>query len=170
MKNSFYTFSFLITILSCGPSEQKDSAVPETEAVVVADYALAIDSAVTYIHNFEKQWKNFTNKQPNDSIPLPLKAFSVRAEDLMEALGLPESEAKKAKYHHARFYLAMDNNNRFRLLITPVDDNNKDIILNGPYVPTGSMVGTQASESGSYVLDFNQPCPKTCDETSVLNN
>ena len=104
---------------------------------------------------------------------MPIKAFTVRAEDLIESLGIAGVDS--IKYSHVRVYLGFDNNNHFRLFLTPVKGADikkhqpgEDVILNGPYTPGLGDDGS-LTDSGNYVLDFSSPCPTSCPTGSPLN-
>ena len=100
---------------------------------------------------------------------IPIKAFTIRAVDLFEAMGIPVSDTTKIKprYKHIRVYLGMNYKNEFKLFLTPVEgaDLNavppiagRDVILKGKYKGLG--------DDGDYMLDFTQPCPNTCPDSN----
>lgn len=166
MKTSLLALLSLIFLISC--SQPKEEIAEEVKAPAVAEYALDLDSAVYYIHRYDSVAK------ANLKGSLPLKAFTIRAVDLLQALGLPEKTP--VKYTHARVYLGMDKNNQFRLFFTPVEgasikngEAGQDVILKGPHSHGLADAGDGLTSSGSYVLDFTAPCPNTCPSGSPLN-
>jgi hypothetical protein len=111
---------------------------------------------------------------------VPIKAYTLRAEDLLGALGIPAEYADSSitKYKHARVYLGYKKGKGFKLFILPVygaDLSGKDTSLwKGGYdvylnkeglpIPPNS---DKSTSDGEYVLDLNAPCPNTCAETST---
>lgn len=93
---------------------------------------------------------------------VPIKAYTIHAEDLMEVLGIPDTASYK--YHHVRAYLGMDTLNQFKLYLTPVEGANLGVV---PKI-AGTDVILKNAEGAQYVLDLNAPCPATCDITSPL--
>ncbi len=166
MKNSLLTILFLALIIGC--SQPKEETDTEKKAPAVAEYALDLDSAVYYIHRYDSVSK--ANLQGS----IPIKAFTIRAADLLQALGLPEKTP--VNYTHARVYLGMDKNNQFRLFFTPVEGASikngiagQDVILKGPHKHGLADADNSLATDGSYVLDFTAPCPNTCPNGSPLN-
>ncbi len=95
---------------------------------------------------------------------VPIKAYTIHAEDLMEVLGIPDVEPKIYKYDHVRAYLGMDTLNQFKLYLTPVEGANLSAV---PKV-AGKDVILKNADGEQYVLDLNAPCPATCDISSPL--
>lgn len=165
MKKLIYFLSLIILVTACNQPEKKTA---ENVAKGPARFALSLDSAVAYTKNY----RQISKKIFKDSVPI--KAFTVRAADLIESLGI--TGADSIKFSHVRVYLGIDNNNKFRLFLTPVKDASikdhkpgEDVILNGPYTPGLGDDGLSATTSGDYVLDFSAPCPSSCPTSSPLN-
>jgi hypothetical protein len=165
MKNSTLSIVFFLFIIACG-TQPKDDTTDVDQGPAVAEYALDLDSAKLYIKRYDS-----ISRLKLDGIPI--NAYTIRAADLLEALGLPENT--KVKYTHARVYLGIDKNNKFRLFLTPVEgasiakgEAGKDVILNGPHKRTLADASDVEASTGSYVLDFTAPCPKTCPSGSQL--
>lgn len=93
---------------------------------------------------------------------VPIKAYTIHAEDLMEVLGIPDTLL--CKYSHVRAYLGLDTLNQFKLYLTPVEGANLAAV---PKI-AGNDVILKNAEGAEYVLDLNAPCPATCDITSPL--
>jgi hypothetical protein len=154
MKNYFVLFLPLIFMIGC--TQQKEQTI--------AEYALDLDSAVQYIHRYDSIAKEVLK----DSVPI--KSFTIRAADLLESLGLPAKT--KVKYTHARIYLGMDENNKFRIFLTPVEGASITSGVAGSDVifkPGLRDISDARTTNGSYVLDFSAPCPNTCPNGSPLN-
>lgn len=94
---------------------------------------------------------------------VPIKAYTIHAEDLMEVLGIPDT-TKIYKYDHVRAYLGLDTLNQFKLYLTPVEGADLSAV---PKI-AGTDVILKNAEGAQYVLDLNAPCPATCDITSPL--
>lgn len=165
MRIICYSVLCFFALLACSPAKNdpKENVKPQ-----IAEYALALDSAVKYIRRYD----SVMHSALGDSIPV--KSFTVRAVDLLESLGLPPDT--QSKYENVRIYLGMDTNNKFRLFLTPVSGANiadgiagKDIVLSGPY--TNGVAGNTelTTFEGEYVLDFTGPCPTSCPDNDLLN-
>lgn len=100
-----------------------------------------------------------------------IKAYLVQKKDVFGALGITANY--DSQYDYFRIYIGLKDmgegvNPEFKLFLTPVDGvtdaekGGRDVILNGDV-----MVSGQAQQM-DYVLDFNLPCPNTCDKESVL--
>jgi hypothetical protein len=103
---------------------------------------------------------------------VPIRAYTVRAVDLVGALGLDTALANSdTVFHHIRIYLGYKKDSGFRLFILPVEGANlsgpesdwtagKDIRLDS----TGHAIRHPKAEADAteYVLDLNAPCPNTC--------
>lgn len=94
---------------------------------------------------------------------VPIKAYTIHAEDLMEVLGIQDT-AKIYTYDHVRAYLGLDSLNSFKLYLTPVEGADLSAV---PKI-AGTDVILKNAEGVEYVLDLNAPCPATCDLTSPL--
>ncbi|MBI1767237.1 MAG: hypothetical protein HYR67_02550 [Bacteroidetes bacterium] len=181
MKKSLYSLLAvgLVVVYACN-SKSSDTA-QKSEPLILSGgatslYAVPLDTAVKNIKHYDKNIKMYDSliaaaqgKKPDKKIPI--KAFTIRAADLFEAMGMSAADTVKATYKYVRVYLAMNHKNDFKMYLTPVDGANlsanppvagKDVIMTGKY--------NGLSSDGSYVLDFTQPCPTTCPTGSPLNN
>jgi hypothetical protein len=90
------------------------------------------------------------------------RAFNVKKEDAMKALGIDPTVA--ATYDSFRAYIGIASNDlvgeTYKLFLVPVNSEGKDVILTGIIENNGQEV--------QYVYDFNTPCPNTCDKESPL--
>lgn len=164
MKKVIYFLACLPFTFACTKSsENKINNGDE-----VAEYALPLDTAVSYITRYDSIVKHVLN---ND---IPVKAYTIRAIDLMESLGIPLEDTANVKYKHIRVYLGMDAGNNFRLMLTPVKDANieagvpgEDVILDGSYTASTRDAGDPIN-IGQYVMDFTGPCPNSCPSNTPL--
>lgn len=163
MKTPFYIFLLLLFALACSQSE--DLSKTGTDEYDTAEYALSLDSAREFVQRYDKaSFKIF--HQPN-----PLRAFTIKSEDLLEALGAPVT---KTKYDHVRLYIGLDGKHRFRAFLTPVLNADldkkvagRDTVFNGHYRDGWTRLEANAlPKKGAYVLDFTMPCPSSCDTES----
>lgn len=118
---------------------------------------------------------------------VPIKAFTIRSEDLLAALNLPTSLVDSVYNgdtvcHHVRVYLGYrvaGEGTGFKLFIVPVKGANLsgndtswragiDIMLNSSGGPI-THASKKSAAGDEYVLDLIAPCPKTCPEGSPLN-
>jgi hypothetical protein len=178
MRKLLYGLMALLA-LGCNSKPSSDPALKTASGLNLSTsslYAVPLDTAIKNIQRYHKNIKMYDSmiaaaqgKKPDRKIPM--KAFTVRAADLFESMGMPVADTTKATYKHIRVYLAMNHKNEFKLYLTPVEGANltanppvagKDIILKGTFLGLGS--------DGDYVLDFTQPCPTTCPTNSPLNN
>lgn len=110
-----------------------------------------------------------------------INAYTIRAIDLLDALGLPVTLEDSATYDHIRMYLAYRPKTGFKLFLVPVDSASLkgsdpakwragyDVLLDsaGRAIPPNSPL--RNSLESEYVLDLNAPCPKTCPQNSPLD-
>jgi hypothetical protein len=165
----YYLIIALLIVFCCSKENADDQSAESADAEVrdTAYFALNLDSAKSFTERYRKMAKEVLK----DTVPV--KAFTVRAKDLLEALGIKKA---KPKFEYVRVYLGLDDQDKFRLMLTPVVDADfkkghagKDVILSGPFKPGDKYkAGESASANGEYVLDFNMPCPNTCDTGSPL--
>ncbi|MBS1637775.1 MAG: hypothetical protein JST26_17805 [Bacteroidetes bacterium] len=116
-----------------------------------------LDSAAVDVHRYDSICQKLLGS-------VPVKGFTIRSRDLLEALGLPVEDTSICEYKHARVYLGMDRTNQFKLFIVPVvganlskDEGGEDVPLKDP------DAGDQLS-----VLDLNTPCPKVCATNNIF--
>lgn len=151
MKRTIYIL-VCCCALACAPEKKNTD---NQEAQGKPEYALALDSAIAYTRRFDDTTRTILGK-------VPIKAYTVRAADLLEAMGLPPTE--NVPYTHARIYIGLDQSNNFRLFLTPVEG--ADLTANPPvlgkdvYMKWASTVG--AASVDEFVYDFTSPCPNSC--------
>lgn len=126
-----------------------------------------LDSAQQDISLFD----SLSRKYLNDS-SAPIRAYTVRAVDLLDALGLPAELADSSicQYKYIRAYLGYRQGVGFKLYIVPVTDaclrsgnGGSDVVLN-----SAGGVAAKGSSQATYVLDLNAPCPRTCPTNSIM--
>lgn len=149
--------------------KQEKSLITASDRLSHVLYSL--DSAVADVESFDSL--NIINR--DDSIQA--KSFTIRAEDLLGAMGMPATlaDSKICVYKHIRVYLAYRETVGFKLFLVPVngadlnkDVPGKDILLDS----TGAPIVDPAKHllEKQYVLDLNAPCPKTCADGSPLSS
>jgi hypothetical protein len=169
----FAILVLLVLIISCTPQSQvSDLQGLSSGTRDTSLYAVSVSQFEADTANFAaKSRMIFDTALVND--PVPIKAFTIHAADLLEAMGLPPSVqcTDSLKYSYARIYLGLSAENEFKLYMTPVVDaklsqniGGKDVIRKGPYEGDVNGVTTGEVANGSYVMDFTSPCPKTCPE------
>lgn len=145
----------------------KDNATPGLPAL----YAVSLESAEIAI-------ADFTAAYPE----VPTKAFTIHAEDFLEALGYTQQQIIDINanyplpYHHARLYLGLDTTqNSLKLFLVPVagaDINPASAVqlAGNDQIPQGAYQGyvQSAVTYGPHVYDLIAPCPGTCDYSSPL--
>jgi hypothetical protein len=105
-----------------------------------------------------------------------VKAFTLHADELLDAIGIPEDARSKikCKYEHVRVYVGMNDEatggekpSDFKLFLVPVEgivdgyNGGKDVI------PHKKKSQNDEGED-EYVYDLIAPCPNTCDTDSPL--
>ena len=132
------------------------------------EYVYIVDSVINRSH--VKKDSDFKQMSP------PIKAYTLRAEDLLLALGLDPKKITP-QYPYVRVYLGYSRKPKdgrtpgFRLYLNPVigaDLNRKphlggkDVFLDslGHAIVSGNLGKSQSPTP--YVLDLNAPCPNTC--------
>lgn len=164
MKNLLIVMLVLF-VLSC-QQQNSDQAIEsdyEVQDNVPSMYAVSYDVAKKNISYYDTMAYKFLKTDP-------IKSFTIRSVDLIEAVGLPPSADAKSKYKHVRIYLGLDSaTNEFKMYLTPVQGAKlsagkagKDLILDGPYEGIPGSGDTVSENDGQYMMDFSAPCPKTC--------
>ncbi len=188
MRTSLFS-GLLITAMLCNINCQKSSTdksnadykqdISSNECISSPKYSIARDSVLKDINHYIGVMGKLDTLLGNSLTPMPLnfpvRAFTIRSTDLLEALGLPFDEKKvKPKYENVRIYIGMDKNSQFKLFFTPVVG--ADLSANPPIAgkdhylckqikdENGNVIATQ-----EYLLDFSKPCPNTCPDSILLN-
>ncbi len=117
--------------------------------------------------------KHFRDVCDSAKIGNPLKAFMVRGVDLLQALDLgcliPKDSKVFTDTTAVRMYIGLDSLNNFKLFIVDVDGASFSKGIAGKDRFFNMKTGAKTLTSDPGVLDFNQPCPNTCDTKSALN-
>ncbi len=118
----------------------------------------------------------------------PLKAFTVRGADLMEALDLDSLIPTNPKQREAfidttaiRVYMGIDSirdtskkgyHYDFKLFVVNVNKSSytKNIPGHDVFFSSKQVKAPKMGGANDYVLDFNAPCPTLCPDDSPLNN
>ena len=167
--------AFGLLVIACSQPNQQNNPKPQPLTPLPPDNLSAVvyplDSA-----RIDTTCYDSVNRHHWNGV-VPIKAYTIRAEDLLGALGIPAKYADSSitQYKHARVYLGFRKGKGFKLFIVPVlgadlsDSIPKggiDVYLNkqGLPIPPDSLKFYSADDE--YVLDLNAPCPNTCAETS----
>lgn len=156
----------LLSVQSCNNNNHNNEKVEEKapEQAVTPKKHLLTSSFRVPLPEAKENIRRYNDRCAELLGTVPIKAYTIHAEDLMEVLGIPSSEPPIYKYSHIRAYLGLDSLNNFKLYLTPVEGAN---LSADPKVAGTDVILTD--ESGmQYVLDLNAPCPATCDLTSPL--
>jgi hypothetical protein len=114
---------------------------------------------------------------------IPIKAYTIRAEDLLAALGMDPKlvNSDQCIYHHVRVYLGFKKEQGFKLFMIPVEGADlsapdssawqagADILLDSTGKPGCRGSKVHLASADEYVLDLNAPCPTTCPSTSLID-
>jgi hypothetical protein len=172
MKKSVSNIIMATVILALGACNNGKNDPPSDEPVYPVSEVLCLtDSARTDVEYFDALCKTFVRDTLRGAPPVehaPIKAFTIRAEDLFAALGMPDTNIKPL-YTHARVYLAYRIDVGFKLYVVPVEGAD----LNSGNAGTDVLIDSTGhanpnSELNKYVLDLNAPCPSICDQNSPL--
>jgi len=184
MTQRLFSIALLLAVISTAACEHPQSPVPKNEsAAIQGDCGQALDTAYRvlcplttarqYTHSYDSICHHIHG---NDD--LTIHAYTIRAVDLLAAMGLPPTLADSSicRFKHIRVYMGYENKVGFKLFIVPVDgaclkgkDSSmwaagNDVLLDkyarpilAPDSSSNGMVTTD-----TYVLDLNAPCPNTC--------
>ena len=170
-KNRYFIILCAVIIIACTQNEKKQVNADELPIdpltiIDTASFALDMDSAILYAAHYDSVAKKALGQ------PAPIKAYTVRATDLLEVLGI--SKKTKTKYQFVRVYLGFDFNNKFRLFLTPAEGadirtghGGRDIVLHGLHTH-GLADSVSVTREGEYMLDFTAPCPNSCPSNSKI--
>lgn len=134
-------------------------------------YAVSLETAEASIAAFKSLYPQ-----------IPTKAFTIHAEDFLEALGYTQLQIQQISasfplpYSHARMYLGQDTSaNSLKLFLVPVSGaasspDGQIQVAGNDQIPVGQFKGYLESEVsyGPHVYDLIAPCPGTCDFSSPL--
>lgn len=173
----------IITATACNqPSSEKTEKPPVKDTVLTASCRQALDKVPQVLCSYTDYLSHraaYEDLNKKNGMKEPVLAYTVRAVDLLAAMGMNPTLADSAecRYKHIRVYLGFDPARKgFKLYITPVDGAclqdkdstrwkaGKDVFLdkNGNIINPVQMKNYTADQA--YVLDLNAPCPNTCPE------
>jgi hypothetical protein len=150
----------LIAVFSCNkvPSETVASSGKTTEGPICGSVKTPVDTAAKWVQNYDLVWtKLFGTDSP------PIKAYTIRSQDLLEAMGMPA--ATPCSFDHVRAYIGLDAENKFRLFFTPVVGAD---LCNGNGGRDTLLIDPAGNSQGQYVLDLNTPCPNVCASNPIF--
>jgi len=156
-----------ITMTACKKPE--NDTVKET-SVPLSTLLIPKDSAIADIDSYDL----LCRKTLGD---VPVRAYTIRSQELLVAMGLDSALLNKATYKNIRVYLAYQpkaqngSTGSFKLFVVPVEGANldvspaiggKDVMLdkNGHGIKPSELAGYPNDDQ--YMLDLNTPCPNTC--------
>lgn len=158
-------------------SSCKDAVREEPPTETVTQVLRSADSAKADIAYFDTVSAMLVDQAGGSGTPI--KAFTVRAVDLLAAMGMPAAEPPTLPYDHIRVYLGFNKSaGQFKLYIVPVaqasinnQQSGQDLMLDahGNAVQP-EQVYPPGYLSDKYVLDLNAPCPNLCDVQTPLTN
>lgn len=157
MKHYFLAFALAAAVIACTPKNE----TKELDAPLVDCKPTPPDTAYDAIDTVTAwKWiKNYREKYPE-----AVRYFTVASTDLWESMAMHNPPKPCSHFPNARVYVAMDSSQRMHLLFCPADAAGKPVWLSGKYTRkkrTETIGGTDIT-SGTYALDFTQPCPTTC--------
>ncbi len=175
MKNLLRVL-LIMAIISCQETTT-ESAVAEAPPFEIKDstssmYAVSLASAVENVQYYDSLSRAVFHGVD------PIRAFTIRSVDLVEAMGMNMNVTRNAKYRHVRVYIGLEEaTGEFKIYLTPVEGAKlsagvpgKDVILKGPYTGNKKKSDDELGDGdGPYVFDFSQPCPNACDPGSPLD-
>ena len=165
MKKLSIVMLFLLGLSCQQPnSDQAMESSYEVQDTEPSMYAVSYTEAEKNISYYDSMARTYLKTDP-------IKAFTIRSVDLIEAIGLTPEVDSIAKYKHVRIYLGLDSLNKFKMYLTPVKGAKLsqgkagiDVILDGPYEGIPDKNGEVSETTGQYMMDFTKPCPTTCPE------
>lgn len=173
MKNSGFSIVLIacfIALASCQNNQPGQAATGPLKDTAVSKVLCPLTTAQNDIAYFDSLCQQTLGSDP-------IKAYTIRAVDLVTALGMDTTYT--SEYQYIRVYLGyrrsngMNKDTGFKLYIVPVEGANLanhvggyDIILDS----IGKSVGKNPGiGNNTFVLDLNAPCPNTCATNSLLN-
>jgi hypothetical protein len=176
MKQHLFIFTLLV-MMGCherpSATTSKDSIIAENNCRQAQDTVQRVlanlGEARRNIEHYQQLCRKWKEKEP-------IEAYTIRAVDLLTAMGLPASlaDSDSCRFKHIRVYMGYDDAIGFKLYIVPVTgaclqgnisqwNLGMDVKLDKDGLPVMRGIGSPAIEStDNYVLDLNAPCPNTC--------
>lgn len=191
MKRKLFILALLSGLITAtGCKHQPSDKTEKVTATIKDDCGQPMDNASLVLSHltiarehtlaYDRLWRRQHGKDA-----APIHAFTIRAVDLLAALGMPATLAvsDSCRFKHIRVYMGYDSSKAgFKLYIVPVDGaclkgKNSSTWYAGTDVLLDKYANPiMAAESGSsgmvstdtYVLDLNAPCPNTCPKETPL--
>jgi hypothetical protein len=157
-KNYLLAFALVAVVMAC---TQKNESKESLEMVDLGCKPSAPDTAYDAIDTVTA-WTWIKNYR--DTYPEAVRYFTVASTDLWETMGMHDRPKPCSHFPNARVYVAMDSTKRMHLLFCPADASGKPVWLSGKYTrkKRTELITAEAISTGTYALDFTQPCPTTC--------
>ncbi|MES2781029.1 MAG: hypothetical protein V4651_14145 [Bacteroidota bacterium] len=150
----------LITFNACSDSSSNNAEKQEKQpkpAAFKSIQPVSLSEATTAIHAYGEWWRSL--HLPDSTTSNVTRAFLIPGSDLIGVLEPTTGAAdvmNQCNYKQARAYIGLDANNIIHLYLTPVNEEGVDVILTNP------------ANGEQQVFDLTTPCPRTCDEQSLL--
>ncbi len=175
----------MLSLLSC--QKQADgnaTSNPDENKIELVNnewpkFTTPVDEAKSAVERYASLMDQYDSALVNSNMAVllnsPLKSFTIRSIDLIEAMGMKMKYERKAKYEYVRVYIGLDEDNQFKLFLTPVEGADldahppkagRDHILHKDKVKDADGNWT---EGDGYVMDFAKPCPNTCPDDILFN-
>jgi hypothetical protein len=191
MQQHLFTLTLLAgLIIATGCNQQPFGKTEKVTLTKKDDCGQAMDNASLVLCHlttarehtgaYDRLWRRQHGKDAT-----PIHAFTIRAVDLLAALGMSPTLAddSSCRFKHIRVYMGYDSLKAgFKLYIVPVDgaclkgENSSmwyagtDVFLDKHATPVMAVdSGSNGMAStDTYVLDLNAPCPNTCPKETPL--
>ncbi len=159
MKKTFLIGSLLLNVLLAVLLFIPDKKIPSKKhSFMLTSRQEPIKDAQKDIKRFVDTIATYRDRHKVDFV----RAYTISSIDMLEVMGLDTNVA--CKYTACRAYLGLGSDQQFKLYLTPVDEDKRDLFLSFKEDKPAS----REIDSLSYVLNLIAPCPNTCDMESPL--
>lgn len=171
---SLFLLGALVFFASCAQQDHKQASQPYfIDSSLLVPAALAKEDIADF-DSIATITLNGNNIHKSLSTQIPVKAFTIRAEDLLLAMGISDYINIDA-CNDIRVYMGFNEpENQFKLYVVPVvfgshaTEAGRDAFLNNKGDIANLLPCSTDSTTGLYVLDLNAPCPNLCDACTPL--
>lgn len=159
MKKTFLIGSLLLNVLLAVLLFIPGKKIPSKKhSFMVTSRQEPVKVAQEDIKRFVDTFATYKDRYKVDFV----RAYTISSIDMLEVMGLDTNMA--CKYDACRAYLGLASDQQFKLYLTPVDTDERDIFLSF----REDQPASREIDSLSYVLNLIAPCPNTCDVDSPL--
>lgn len=155
-----YSALSLLTFAACSDQSSNKAEKQESQvkpATFKSVQAVSLSEATKAIKAYGDWWRSL--QLPDSTRSELTRAFLIPGSDLigvLEPVAGATDVMNQCNYKQARAYIGLDENNIIHLYLTPVNEEGMDVILTNP------------ANGEQQVFDLTTPCPRTCDESSLL--